>query len=71
MKLLCTLDQTIGWTSLAQLSAQVGTAVRQAEAGGKEIVNHAFWKTVLLVAAERISESKDDSVAAPVSLAGG
>ena len=49
-ELLVTLDRTIGSTNLAQLSAQVGPVVRQAQSGGKEIVNFAFWKGVLLAA---------------------
>ena len=49
-ELLVTLDQTIGSTNLAQLSAQVGPVVQQAQTGGKEIVDYAFWKGILLVA---------------------
>ena len=45
-----TLDQTLGSTNLSQLSAQVGPVVQQAQAGGKEIVDYAFWKGILLVA---------------------
>lgn len=41
-ELLVTLDQTLGSTNLARFSAQART-------GGKEIVNYAFWKGVLLV----------------------
>ena len=48
-ELVRTLDQTLGDTNLARLSAQVGPVVQQAQAGGKEIVNYAFWKAVLLV----------------------
>jgi hypothetical protein len=40
-------DQTLGDTSLARLSAQVGPVIQQAQAGGKHIVDHAFWKGVL------------------------
>jgi hypothetical protein len=48
-ELLHTLDQTLGSTNLSQLSAQVAPAVQQAQTGGKEIVNYAFWKGILLV----------------------
>jgi hypothetical protein len=47
-ELLHVLDQTLGGTNLARLSAQVGPAVHQAKAGGKELVNYAFWKGTLL-----------------------
>jgi hypothetical protein len=49
-ELLVTLDQTLGSTNLAKLTAQVAPAVQQAQTGGKEIVNYAFWKGILLVA---------------------
>jgi len=49
-ELLVTLDRTIGSTNLLQLSAQVAPAVQQAQTGGREIVNYAFWKGILLVA---------------------
>ena len=48
-ELLHTLDQTIGSTNLSQLAAQVAPAVQQAQTGGREIVNYAFWKGILLV----------------------
>jgi len=48
-KLLVTLDQTIGSTNLARLSAQVSPVIQQAETGGRELVNYAFWKGVLFV----------------------
>ena len=48
-ELLVTLDQSIGSTNLAKLTAQVGPAVQQAQAGGKQIVDYAFWKGALLV----------------------
>jgi len=47
--LLVTLDRTIGSTNLLQLSAQIAPAVQQAQTGGKELVNYAFWKGILLV----------------------
>jgi hypothetical protein len=50
-ELLHALDQTLDSTNLAQLSAQVGPAVQQAQSGGKEIVDYAFWKGILLVVA--------------------
>jgi hypothetical protein len=49
-ELLHTLDRTLGSTNLLQLSAQISPAVRQANASGKEIVDYAFWKGVLLAA---------------------
>jgi hypothetical protein len=49
-ELLVTLDQTLGSTNLAKLSAQIGPVVQQAQTGGKEIVDYAFWKSILLVA---------------------
>jgi hypothetical protein len=48
-ELLHTLDQTLGSTNVSQLAAQVAPAVQQAQTGGKEIVNYAFWKGILLV----------------------
>jgi hypothetical protein len=49
-ELLHSLDQTLGSTNLLQLAAQVGPAVQQAQAGGKELVDYAFWKGILLLA---------------------
>jgi len=49
--LLQTLDQTLDSTNLTELSAQVGLAVGQARAGSREVVDHAFWRALLLVAA--------------------
>jgi ABC-type Fe3+ transport system permease subunit len=43
------LDRTIGSSNLAQFSAQLGPVVQQAQAGGKEVVDYAFWKGILLV----------------------
>jgi hypothetical protein len=48
-QLLLTLDQTIGSTNLAQLSAQVGPVMQQARSGGRGIVAYAFWNGILLV----------------------
>jgi hypothetical protein len=48
-ELLVTLDQTLGSTNLAKLSAQIGPVVQQAQTGGREIVDYAFWKGILLV----------------------
>lgn len=48
-ELLNALDQTLGSTNLARLSAQVGPAVQQAQTGGRELVDYAFRKGVLLV----------------------
>jgi hypothetical protein len=49
-ELLITLDQTLGSTNLASLAAQASPVIQQAQTGGKEIVDYAFWKGVLLVA---------------------
>jgi len=48
-EMIRTLDQTLGSTNLAKLSAQLGPVVQQAQTGGKEIVDYAFWKGILLV----------------------
>jgi hypothetical protein len=49
-ELLRTLDQTLGSTNLAQLSAQVSPVVEKAQASGKEVVDYAFKKALMLVA---------------------
>ena len=49
-ELLVTFDRTIGSTNLLQLSGQISPVVQQAQTGGKEIVNYAFLKGILLVA---------------------
>ena len=48
-ELLVTLDQTIGSTNVARLSAQVGPTVQPVQTGAQEMVNYAFWKAILLV----------------------
>src|SRR6202043_1542549 len=48
-ELLGMLDRTMGSSNLAQFSAQVGPVVQQAQTGGKEVVDYAFWKGILLV----------------------
>ncbi|MCE9614558.1 MAG: hypothetical protein K8T26_09795 [Lentisphaerae bacterium] len=48
-ELLLTLDRTIGSTNVSQLAAQVGPVVQQAQSGGKDVVDHAFWRGALLV----------------------
>jgi cytochrome c556 len=48
-ELLVTLDRTLGSSNLLQLTAQVGPVVQQAQSSGKEIVDYAFWKGILLV----------------------
>ena len=50
-ELIRTFDQTLGSPNLAQLAAQVTPVVQQAQAGGKEVVDYAFWRGILLVAA--------------------
>ena len=41
------LDQTLGDTNLAQLSAQVTPVVQQVQTTGKGVVDYAFWKAIL------------------------
>lgn len=48
-ELLVTFDRTIGSNNLAQLSAQVEPVMKRAQTGGKEVVDYAFWKGVLLL----------------------
>ena len=48
-ELLVTLDRTLGSTNLLQLTAQAAPVVQSAQASGKELVNYAFWKGILLV----------------------
>jgi hypothetical protein len=48
-ELLVTLDRTIGSTNLLQLSTQIGPVVQQAQSSGKEVVDYAFWKGILLL----------------------
>ena len=43
------LDRTMSSPNLAQFSAQVGPVVQQAQVGAKEVVDYAFWKSILLV----------------------
>jgi hypothetical protein len=49
-ELLRTLDQILDSTNLASLATKVGPVVQQAQTGGKEIVDYAFWKGILLLA---------------------
>ena len=49
-ELVRALDQTLDSTNLSRLSAQVGPVVQQAQLSGKEVVDYAFWKGILLVA---------------------
>jgi hypothetical protein len=49
-EMIRTLDQTLDSTNLVKLSAQLGPVVQQAQTGGKEIVDYAFWKGILLIA---------------------
>jgi hypothetical protein len=48
-ELVRTLDQTLGDTNLARLSAQVSPVVQQAQTSGKGIVDYAFWKGILAI----------------------
>lgn len=47
--LLRTVDQTLGSTNLNQLTSHVGPVVEQAQTRGKELVDYAFWKGLILV----------------------
>ena len=49
-ELLQTLDRILDSTNLATLATKVSPAVQQAQTGGKEVVDYAFWKGILLVA---------------------
>ena len=49
-EMIRTLDRTLDSTNLVKLSAQLGPVVQQAQTGGKEIVDYAFWKGILLIA---------------------
>lgn len=49
-ELLETFNQTLGSTNLTQLAAQVSPVIQQAQTGGKEVVDYAFGKGLLLVA---------------------
>lgn len=49
--MLNTLDQVLGSTNLTELQTQVGGAVEQAQAGSRGVVDHAFWRALLLVVA--------------------
>jgi hypothetical protein len=48
-ELLVTVDRTIGSTNLMQLAAQAGPVLQQAQTGGKQIVDYAFIRAILLV----------------------
>jgi hypothetical protein len=48
-ELVKTLDQTLDSTNLSKLSTQMGPVVQKAQTGGKEVVDYAFWRGVILV----------------------
>ena len=48
-ELLLAFDRTLGSTNLTQLSAQAAPVMDQAKTGGKEVVDYAFVRGVLLV----------------------
>ena len=50
-ELIRALDQSIDSTNLSRLTAQVTPAVQRAQTGGKKIVDYAFWKGILFLAA--------------------
>ena len=49
-ELLVKFDQTLGSSNITQLTAQVRPAVELAQSSGKQVVDYAFWRSVLLVA---------------------
>lgn len=49
-ELLRTFDQTLGSTNFTQLAVRIRPAIQQAQTGGRELVDYAFWKGVLFVA---------------------
>ena len=48
-ELVRAVDQTLGDTNLARLSAQVSPVVQQAQIGGRELINFAFGKVILAI----------------------
>ena len=50
-ELLRGVDQTLASSHLSQLSAQVTPVVQQAQASGKDVVDYAFVRGLLLIAA--------------------
>lgn len=48
-ELVRTLNETTGSNNLTRISAQLTPVVQQAQTGGKEVVDYAFWRGVLLV----------------------
>jgi hypothetical protein len=48
-ELVRTLDETLDSTNLSRLATQMGPAVQQAQTGGKEVVDYAFWRGIVLV----------------------
>ena len=48
-ELITSLNQTVGPANLTRLSASVEPAVKVAQAGGKEVIDYAFWKGLQLV----------------------
>jgi hypothetical protein len=45
-ELIRALDRSIDSTNISRLTAQVTPAVQQAQAGGKDVVDYAFWKAM-------------------------
>lgn len=50
-ELLRSVDQTLGSPNVTRLTAEVSPVVKQAQASGKEVVDYAFARGLLLVAA--------------------
>src|SRR5262249_22537848 len=48
-ELLATFDRTLGSSNLELIPARVGPVVQQAQSGGKQLVDYAFWKAIQLV----------------------
>lgn len=48
-ELLRAVDEATGSNNLSRISTQLTPVVQQAKSGGKEVVDHAFWRGILLV----------------------
>jgi hypothetical protein len=49
-ELLTALNQTVDPANLAHISAQTAPVFQQAKLGAKEVVDYAFWRSVILMA---------------------
>ena len=48
-ELLLAVEETTGSNNLSRISTQLTPVVQQAQTSGKEIVDYAFWRAILLV----------------------